>query len=282
MNGQQVRERLHSGQRVYGTHVCSLTNPVTANMQAGLEYDFVFVCNEHMPIDRTETGMICQFYAAKGISPVVRIPTISAIDAAMALDAGAQGIVVPYLETRAQAVEMVGAVKYRPIKGRKLENYLSGADEPTPKLKTYLERFNRHNYLIIGIESVAAVEALEDLLVPGVDGVFVGPHDLSLSMDIPEEYEHPEFQRVLEDIIARSRRAGVGVGIHLSQMSVLGNYCRHFMELGMNWVLYGADIALLVAGMRGDLREFRRHMGDTYQSTAAIEAAGSCLGTRQG
>ena len=64
MRGEPIRERLHSGERVYGTHVCSLANPVTAKIQSSVEYDFVFICNEHMPIDRTETAMMCQFYGA--------------------------------------------------------------------------------------------------------------------------------------------------------------------------------------------------------------------------
>jgi 4-hydroxy-2-oxoheptanedioate aldolase len=68
-------------------------------MQASLEYDFAFFCNEHMPVDRTETAMMCQFYASRGISPVVRIPRAQAHFATMALDGGAQGIVAPYVET---------------------------------------------------------------------------------------------------------------------------------------------------------------------------------------
>jgi len=76
MRGEQIREMLKRGQRIYGTHVCSLTNPVTAKMETAVEMDFAFICNEHMPIDRTETSMMCQFYAAHGIVPVVRVPTV--------------------------------------------------------------------------------------------------------------------------------------------------------------------------------------------------------------
>lgn len=156
MQGRAIRQKLHQGERVYGTHVCSLTNPVTAQMQSSLEYDFVFICNEHMPIDHTETSMMCQYYATRGIAPVVRIPTVEAYLAARALDEGAHGIVVPYVETVEEVREMVGAIKYRPIKGEKLESYLSGETQPSPKMVDFFNRFNADNFLIIGIESYAA------------------------------------------------------------------------------------------------------------------------------
>jgi len=281
MRGELIRERLHSGERVYGTQVCSLTNSLTATMQALLEYDFAFICNEHVPIGRTETAMMCQFYAAHGISPVVRIPRPQAHWATMALDGGAQGIVAPYLESVEEARQMVGAVKYRPIKGRMLREILGGKRRLAPKTVDFLNRFNRNNYLIIGVESVAAYEALDALLaVRGVDGVFVGPHDLTVSMEVPEEYGHPEFRRVLKDIIRRSRAAGLGVGAHFSQGAVSDEVFNELMDEGMNWILYGADVSLLVTEMRARLAAFRRRMGDKYVTDAdtTVEPS-SCLST---
>ena len=264
MRGELVRERLHNGERVYGTHVCSLTNPRTAQIQATLEYDFVFICNEHMPIGRSETAMICQFYTAHGISPIVRIPSIDPYAASMALDGGAQGIVVPYLETVQEAKEMVGAIKYRPIKGKMLRDILSGARTPTPKTVDFLNRFNRDHYLIIGIESVAAYENLDALLaVDGVDGVFMGPHDLTVSLEIPEEYDHPDFRRLVVDVVRRCRAARKGVGIHYSQRTPKERW-HELLDEGMNWILYGADINQIVTGMRADLGAFRERMGDVY------------------
>ena len=279
MQGHDIRQHLHDGRRVYGTHVCSLTNPLTAHMQATLEYDFVFICNEHMPIDRTETAMMCRFYAARGMSPIVRIPRAYPHYATMALDGGAQGIVAPYVETEDEVRAMVGAVKYRPVKGKKLERYLSGQAAPSPKMADFLERFNRENYLIIGIESVAAHENLDRLIsIPGVDGVFVGPHDLTTSMDIPEEYGHPEFVAVVDDIIRRCRQAGIGVGVHFSQTVTSDQRYRELLEKGANWMLYGADIALLVSEMRKRLRSFRDHMGDSYEAGEGADGSvQSCL-----
>ena len=279
MRGERIRACLHNGTRVYGTHVASLTNPLSAKMLAGVPYDFIFICNEHMPIDRTETSMLCQFYALHGISPIVRISAPDPHEAAMALDAGAQGIVVPYIETVAEVQALVGAVKYRPIKGRFLHELLAGTRQPAPKTVEFLHRFNRDNYLIIGVESVAAYENLDALLaVPGVDGVFMGPHDLTVSMEIPEEYEHPAFLALVTDVVRRARAANLGVGIHYSQAATPDESFVTLMQEGMNWVLYGADVSLARTEMIKRLANFRAQMGDAFTTDGPdVAAPASCL-----
>lgn len=279
MQGRQIRDCLHAGQRVYGTHVASLTNPLTAAWQADFEYDFAFICNEHMPLDRTETSMMCQLYAAKGVSPIVRVPAPVNHEVTMALDAGAQGIVVPYVETVEQVREMVGAVKYRPIKGRKIRDILSGQEKISDKLARFLDDFNGNNYLIIGIESVEAYENLDALInVPGVDGVFVGPHDVTCSMDIPLEWDNPDFIKVIDDIIVRCRAANIGVGVHLSQMVASDERFIDMMKLGLNWMLYGADVAVLLHEMPRRLKALREAMGDSFtREGGSAPPAASCI-----
>ncbi len=188
MTGERIRENLHSGGGIYGTHVAGQTHAVANKILASAPLDFAFVCNEHMPVDRGETSMLCQHFDSMGISPIVRIPFPCAREAAMALDGGAQGIVAPYVETLEEVKEVVGAVHYRPIKGRQLRGILDETQPPPQPTRDFLGRFNRHHYTIIGIESVAAYENLDALIwVPGVDGVFMGPHDLSVSLDVLSE-----------------------------------------------------------------------------------------------
>ena len=154
-------------------------------------------------------------HALHGISPMVRIPYPCPRLAAMAIDGGAQESSTSlYIEKIEDVKALAGAVRYRPIKGEILDSILSGRTKPNEKLQSFWKRFNRHNYLIIGIESVPAIRRLEELVsIEGVDGVFLGPHDITCSMGIPEEYEHPDFIRTVCDIIKRCRKAGVGVGI---------------------------------------------------------------------
>lgn len=279
MRGEAVREKLHRGDRVYGTHVCSLTNPVTAKMTASLEIDFVFICNEHMPIDRTETAMMCQFYAAHGIAPIVRIPTPDPTQAAMVLDGGAQGVLAPYLETVEQVRDLVGAVHYRPIKGRQLADLLEGRAELNDELREFLPAFNRDHLAIIGVESMAAVERLEELIsVPGVDAVFLGPHDLTVSMGIPTQYDHPAFIEMIVDVIRRCRQHNVGVGLHTQYLSLPPDSLRRYFEAGMNYLPNGADITTMVVAMNRQLTELRRQNGDVFERSPDIQTTvSSCI-----
>ena len=251
MNGEQIRERLHRGECVYGTHVALMSNAAAAAMLARCELDFAFFCGEHMPLDRTETASMCALYAGKGISPIVRISHPSAVEAAKALDAGAQGIVAPYVETVAQVREVVGAVHYRPIKGLQLDDFLSGRKTPTEETAEFLNRFNRHHYAIIGIESVAAYENLDALIsVPGVDGVFMGPHDLSVSLEAPEEWDNPALFRLMEDVVGRCRAAAIGSGVHLPPGVFSTEQAQQLIAAGMNWILDGADVAWALHSLR--------------------------------
>ena len=250
MTGEEIRNNLHSGGSVYGTHVAGQSHAVSNKILASAPLDFAFVCNEHMPVDRAETSMLCQHFDSMGISPIVRIPFPCAREAAMALDGGAQGIVAPYVETVDEVKEVVGAVHYRPIKGRQLRGILDGTQPPAPATREFLSRFNRHHYAIIGIESVAAYENLDALIgVPGVDGVFMGPHDLSVSLEAPEQWENPALLRLIEGVIVRCRAGGIGVGVHLSPVFSL-EQTRRFVSLGMNWILDGADVIFALNGLK--------------------------------
>jgi 2-keto-3-deoxy-L-rhamnonate aldolase RhmA len=276
MNGAQVREKLLKGERVYGTHIVSFGNPITTRLAAELEFDFIFICTEHMPVDRTELSLMCQYWSTKGISPIVRIPYPSAYLATMAIDGGAQGIVAPYVETVDEVRDLVGAVRYRPIKGELLQHYMNGARAIPSKMREFFHRFNKDTFLIIGIESVPAINRLEELIsIDGVDGVFLGPHDITCSMEIPEEYENPEFVRTIVDVIKRCRKSGKGVGMH---MDLALPRATPFLDAGMNFMLHLADIIKMRQIMSSDLKSLRTSFGDVYnRNVATVEDASSCI-----
>jgi 4-hydroxy-2-oxoheptanedioate aldolase len=266
MNGTRIREKLHRGECVYGTHIVSLMNPVAAAMTATLPMDFAFICTEHMPIDHTEVSMMCQYYAARGISPVVRVPCSDATSPSAinrAIDGGAQGIVVPYVETVQEVQRAVAATKYRPIKGELMRQVIAGEKRLPDKTIAFLERFNAENYLIIGIESVTAIDNLEELVsTAGVDGVFLGPHDITVSMGIPEEYENPQFIDTVEDVIKRCRACSVGVGLHTALFRLKDQTLRRLIDAGLNWLINGADITIMRDAMSAQLRRLRQLAGD--------------------
>ncbi len=123
MNQTTLAGKISAGKTVYGTCISSAA-PLwgKAALIAGL--DFVFLDTEHIPLECMEVATLCQLYSAMGIAPIVRIPSPDPFRACQMFDAGATGVVAPYIETVEQAQEMVGAIKYRPLKGKRLQKAL--------------------------------------------------------------------------------------------------------------------------------------------------------------
>src|SRR5436189_2005161 len=155
MNGRDIIDNLHEGRRVFSSAMVS-TSPLWPNLVKQAGVDFVFVDTEHTPIDRQTLSWICQTYLAMGLASVVRIPCNDPFEACKALDAGAGGIIGPYLETADQVRALVGAVKLRPLKGRRLQEALRLPETLEPELRDYLEKHNGDKILIVNIESIPA------------------------------------------------------------------------------------------------------------------------------
>jgi 4-hydroxy-2-oxoheptanedioate aldolase len=259
MNNKELIQAMHGGQRVYGTAVLS-TSPHWPEALKSAGIDFVFIDTEHIPIERTTLSWMCRTFRALDLAPVVRIPAPDPYEAAMVLDGGAGGVLAPYIETPEQVRALRGAVKLRPLKGRLLKGALDGQVRLPEETTRYLDARNSSNALLINIESTPAVEALDEILdVGGVDAVIVGPHDLSCSLGVPEQYEHPRFEEAIRTIIAKSREHGVGAGVHAFWDSVPQQI--RWAEMGGNVILHSADLLLFRKALRADLQQIKTALG---------------------
>lgn len=246
----ELKQKLLEGKTIYGTCITSPA-PRWPGLVAGIGLDFVFLDTEHICLDRTVLSGMCHAYRALGLAPIVRIRRPDPYRASQVLDDGAIGVVAPYLENVAQIREMIGATKYRPLKGEKLEKILNGDESPEPVLKAYLEQYNEGNLFIANIESVPAMNRLDDLLgMEGVDGVFIGPHDLSINMGIPEQYDHPDFIEAVKLIISKARQHTLGVGIHFSLEPERQLF---WIKHGVNIVVHSSDMALFSQRLKSDM-----------------------------
>ena len=256
-------DKLKRGERVYGSAFTSIA-PSWALSLKKAALDFVFIDNEHISMNRADLARLCQLFKAYGITPVVRIPSPDAFLASQAIDAGAVGVIAPYLENVGQIRDLVGAVKFKPLKGEKLQRLLSGEEELSESMKEYITRFNEGNICIANIESVAAMERLDELLsVPGLDGVFIGPHDLSVSLGYPEQYDHPVFEAAVRKIIQVTRGKGLSIGVHFSlepERQV------RWAKEGANIIVHSFDIALFTQRLIHDMNIIRQGLGDVQES----------------
>lgn len=268
MKGQELCSALRSGRRVYGTLLVS-PSPHWAKIVARCGLDFVFIDTEHIPLDRDQLSWMCRTYDALGLAPLVRIPSPDPGTATMALDGGAAGVIAPYIETVEQVQALRGAVKCRPLKGEKLRALLAG--EPCePELAEYVRQHCAGNALIVNIESAPAIAVLDDILkVPDLDAVLIGPHDLSCSLGVPEQYDHPRFLQAVHKIFRQARAAGVGAGIHFSGDLELA---AGFLRDGANFLIHSSDIQLFAKHLAEELAFLRQTVASSSSVSPPVAA----------
>ena len=257
MTGREISEAIRSGNRVYGTAILS-PSPTWLNVVGSMGLDFVFIDTEHTPIDREKLSWMCHAYNLSGLAPIVRIPSPDPYEASMAIDGGAVGVIAPYIETAEQVMQLCGAVKYRPLKGKLLADLLSKKKIAGTELQQYISKTNINNLMFINLESTPAVDAIDELLaVDGLDGVVVGPHDLACSLGIPEKYEHPLFVETMNTIIAKTTAKNLGMGIHTFYQWDL-EQSRKWMDKGANLVFHNSDLLAFRNTLAQDIAEFKK------------------------
>jgi len=269
MNGQEIIHAFRNGGYVYGTAILS-ASPLWPRMVASTGLDMVFIDTEHVPLNRETVSSMCQVYRALNLAPVVRIPSPDPYQACMALDSGASGIIAPYVETADQVRRLAGAVKYKPVKGEKLSNLLDGKQPFEPGLADYISHQNKENVLIVNIESVPAIEALDDILaVGGLDAVLIGPHDLSCSLGIPEQYQHPLFKKSVDTIIKKARARKVGAGIHTWDAVGFDQEIL-WAKMGANFIMHSSDVLLFRDALKKDLQKLKQSLDGTLIKNSEI------------
>jgi 4-hydroxy-2-oxoheptanedioate aldolase len=260
VRAQELKEALHAGKRVYGTLVVSPSPHVPAQLKK-VGIDFVFIDTEHISLDRSQFSWMCQTFRALGITPLVRISEPDPYQATVALDGGACGVVAPYVESPEEIRALRGAVKLRPLKGGNLREILGGAPPRTPQSAEYLDTYNADHLLIINIESTPAMERLDELVqIPGIDALLIGPHDLSCSLGIPEDYHNRIFEDAVRLIVSKARRAGIGAGLHF--WVGMDQQVRWARDDGLNMIIQKADLLLFVEGLKRDLVQMKTSLGD--------------------
>lgn len=194
-----LRERWVAGQPCHGVWSL-LPGAVTGEVLARTGADFVVVDLQHGAVTEAELPGVAAAITAAGSVPLVRTRSASFADIGRPLDLGACGVIVPSVRDADHAREVVAASRYAPAGGRSVGRLSGGLDQPL---------------VIVMVETATALDDLDAVLdVQGVDGIYVGPGDLSLSLDMAGADRRDQLRGVLSTIIARAGDAGVPVGVH--------------------------------------------------------------------
>jgi 4-hydroxy-2-oxoheptanedioate aldolase len=258
MTGFGCKKALGEGKTICGSLIVS-PSPKWLKYIEKCGLDFVFIDTEHVALGIANLASMCTMYASRNLAPVVRILAPDPFLASQALDAGAHGILAPYVENPEQVRQLVGAVHYKPIKGRLLEEALSNPDSLNENTRQQLSEVNKHNMLFVNIESRAGVENLEEILaVKGLDGIVIGPNDLSYSLGDPNNYDDPLFEETVVEILKKTRAKGIAAGIHY--IGGIERQIQWAKKTGMNLLFHSGDLYFFVESLRLDLAEFRQEL----------------------
>ncbi|TDF80819.1 4-hydroxy-2-oxoheptanedioate aldolase [Pseudomonas sp. H9] len=239
------KQRLISGEAQIGLWL-GLADPYCAELAANAGFDWLLIDGEHAPNDLR--GMLGQLqavapYAAQAIiRPVIGDTALIK----QILDIGAQTLLVPMVESAEQARELVRAIHYPPSGVRGVGSALARASRWN-SIPGYLDQADEQMCLLVQIENLEGLARLDEIAaVDGVDGVFIGPADLSAAMGHRGNPGHPEVQAAIEDAIVRIQKAGKAAGI----LSADQTLARRYIELGARFVAVGVDTTVLMRGLQ--------------------------------
>lgn len=259
------KQRLLAGEPQIGLWL-GLADPYCAELAANAGFDWLLIDGEHAPNDlRSLLGQL-QAVAPYPSQPIIR-PVLG--DTALIkqlLDIGAQTLLVPMVDSAEQAGELVRAMRYPPFGVRGVGSALARASRWN-NIPGYLYHADEQMCLLVQIENLEGLANLDAIVaVEGVDGVFIGPADLSAAMGQRGNPGHPEVQAAIEDAIARIRRAGKAAGI----LSADEKLARRYLELGAKFVAVGVDTSLLMRSLRDLAGRFKGTPAAAAPSVPAV------------
>jgi 2-keto-3-deoxy-L-rhamnonate aldolase RhmA len=255
MRTNPVRRDLGEGKTALGTMVFEFATPGIARIVAAAGADFVIFDQEHSGwgIDTIRTLMATA--RAADVVPLVRVPATQYHSIARPLDVGASGVMVPMVETAEQAVLVVSSAKYPPQGNRGAAFGIAHDDYEAPvDPMSSMQNANDETLVIVQIETRRGLENVEEIAaVEGVDVLWVGHNDLTNSMGIPGQFDHPDYLRAVDRFLEVCDYKGKAPGI----MSTSVDEARMQLEQGFRCVAYWGDIWLYASALRQGLAAIR-------------------------
>lgn len=243
MLASRIKEKFARGEVSIGSWV-SMAHVSIAEILASAGYDWIVVDTEHSAIDVSQVLGLLIAIERHGAVPLVRLAWNDPVQCKAVLDSGAAGVLVPMVNTRADAELAVKAVKYPPEGFRGAG--LARAQGYGEKFGEYAKTANRDTLVIVQIEHIDAVNNIEDILsVPGIDGTFIGPYDLSSSMGIPGQLTHPDVRAASARVLEATARHGLVPGIHLVHPDRAATEIGDCIARGYRFIALGTDILFL-------------------------------------
>lgn len=258
MTRNMFQEKIRRGEKPLGTFVNTGSSFVVECI-GRTGFDYVVIDNEHSPIEAEESAELIRAAELTGLTPFVRVREISRPAVLKLLDVGAQGIIVPNIRTVDEAREIVSYAKYSPIGNRGFcpSRKDGWGFDGSLSVRETMDFFNDNVLVFLQCETAEALACVEEIAaVEGVDGLFIGPFDLSIAMGIPGEFDNPVFV----DALARVRKAAQNSGkLCLIYAGTPEKTVENFAQ-GYDSVACGMDAGVIISAFREQAKYIRDNL----------------------
>lgn len=253
MRDNRLKTELAAGRAISGPIMEEIRTVGVVKYLAAAGHDFLWFDTEHNMLDWETLLTLVQFSLASDIAPLIRVTDLSYPLIARALDTGAFGVIVPRVETREEVERAVAFAKYPPL-GRRGAGGQARNAYLTRDVRAAVEEGNALSMVIVQVESVEAVERIDELAsVPGVDVVCIGPQDLSISLDLHGQFDHPDFVATVQRVIDGCAKHNVAVGMVSREASSF----ERWYGMGIRFLVCNSDGSLLLQAARRDVEVLR-------------------------
>ncbi len=263
MTSNRVRDLLRQGSIPVGHMISEFATRGIARIVEAAGADFALIDMEHSGLDLERVADLLAWFRATSVAPFVRVPQGLYHFVARVMDAGALGVMVPNVESAEQARAIVRAAKYAPLGARGVGLGVAHTDYRLPDPVTYFREANQATMVLCQIESVAGVENAEAIAgVEGVDVLWVGHFDLTQSMGIAGQFEHPGFGDALAAVVGAARRHGKAAGIQPGSLE----QARQWLAVGFSVLSFTNDVSLYRDTLASSLAAVRGAVGNARRA----------------
>ena len=256
MRENHAKTRVLEGGVSIGTFAFEFSTTGIARLASQAGAEFTVFDMEHTGWSLETVRMLIATSRSTDMVPLVRVPATDYHFIARVLDVGAMGIMAPMVESARQAEQMVQSAKYPPVGRRGAAFGVSHDDYSAGDIVEKIESANRETLLIAQIETERGVEQAEAIAaVPGIDVLWIGHFDLTNSLGIPGQFEHPRFLAALEQVLAACRKHGKVPGFMAGDVAT----GKKLLDQGFRILAYGGDLWLYQAALQDGVSQLQQH-----------------------
>ncbi len=242
MKNNPVKQKLYNGEISVGTMVIEFNTPGIASILAPSGIDFIVYDMEHSGFSIESVKRLMSYNRGLDVTPVVRVADTQYSYMANALDAGAMGVMVPLVESHEQVQRIIQSCKYYPLGRRGTAFQVAHDDYLAGDMAVKMKQANEEMLIIVQIETELGVDRIEEIIsADGIDVAWVGHNDLSQSLGIPGQFEHPRFLTAMDRIVEACNKYGKTAGRMVTDVESADRW----MDKGYRCLAYSGDIWLL-------------------------------------